>query len=227
MYGHLFCLAATVLGIDVGWQRLPEGGLQYLIQIEPEMLETLKGGEPIESDIPTRVRDIRGYRITVGKGPLPKEEPPAEAPGAPGPSTAAAKVPADPFFGSRVAPFSQPAGPLAAAPAATEPAPVPGLAPMPRTLAPDPSVRPLAEQPAAFVQSSGEVTSGAGEKTAVEASPESSRPWWYFAFALAALGGSMTWNAYLLALLREARRRYRGLLDRTGRDEDEEPEEEE
>jgi hypothetical protein len=38
-------IAAAALGIDVGWQPLPEGGMEYIIQIAPQTLETLKAGE--------------------------------------------------------------------------------------------------------------------------------------------------------------------------------------
>jgi len=80
MYGQIVGLAVAVLGIDVGWQPLPEGGVQYLIQIEPHMLDTLRSGEPLQSDVPPQVaRDVRAYRISVGSGPLPRELPAAEA----------------------------------------------------------------------------------------------------------------------------------------------------
>ncbi len=76
-------LAAAALGIDFGWQPSDGGGLEYLIQIEPELLNALRAGEAIRSDLPPALRDVRSYRITVGRGELPQSalpqaQPPAE-----------------------------------------------------------------------------------------------------------------------------------------------------
>ena len=73
MCGNIACIAAVLLGIDVGWQPLPEGGLLYMIQIEPYLLEVLKSGEPIQSGVPSYVKDVRAYRIMVGTAELPRE----------------------------------------------------------------------------------------------------------------------------------------------------------
>jgi hypothetical protein len=71
-------MAAMALGIDVGWRPLSEGGVEYLIQIEPDLLETLQPGEAIGSDVPPPlVGQIRAYRITVGTEELPRELPSA------------------------------------------------------------------------------------------------------------------------------------------------------
>ncbi len=90
MVGELICVATLALGIDVGWQRLPEGGMEYLIQLEPEVLETLRTGGMIQSDIPPSLGAIRAYRITVGSEELPRETPPP----APAESPVAAEQPA-------------------------------------------------------------------------------------------------------------------------------------
>lgn len=76
MIGSLACMTAMALGIDVGWHPLTGGGVEYLIQIEPGLLETLQPGEPIGSDVPPRlVGQVRAYRITVGTEELPRELP--------------------------------------------------------------------------------------------------------------------------------------------------------
>jgi hypothetical protein len=80
MYTLAIWVATAVVGIDVGWQRLPEGGMQYIIQLDPHTLESLRGGEAIESDIPPSAGEVRSYRIIVGKERLPRETPPAPAP---------------------------------------------------------------------------------------------------------------------------------------------------
>jgi hypothetical protein len=104
---------------------------------------------------------------------------------------------------------------------------------MPHTLAPDPSGKPLAEQAASYVQpvapAAPKVETKPDATPAAAAPPQSSgHLWTYLTGSLVALSGSLAWNGYLLWMLREARRRYRALLDRTGEvDEDEEEEQEE
>jgi hypothetical protein len=90
MYGAVLCLAVA-FGVDAGWRRLPEGGFEYVIQLEPETLDALKAGDEFFSDVPPGVRDVRSYRITAGTGELvregdlegapstPESQPPAEA----------------------------------------------------------------------------------------------------------------------------------------------------
>jgi hypothetical protein len=65
-------LAASVLGLDYGWQPLTGGGFEYIIQIEPELLDSLQAGETLRSDLPPYLRDVRSYRIQVGRGPVPR-----------------------------------------------------------------------------------------------------------------------------------------------------------
>jgi hypothetical protein len=76
MHALLLCVAAAAVG-DVGWQRMPEGGMQYIIQLDPQTLEALRAGEALESDIPPSAGDVRSYRIVVGAKKLPREAPPA------------------------------------------------------------------------------------------------------------------------------------------------------
>jgi len=65
-------LAAAVVGVDYGWQPRAGGGFEYIIQIEPEMLDSLSNGEDIVSDLPPYLRGVRSYRITVGSGEVPR-----------------------------------------------------------------------------------------------------------------------------------------------------------
>lgn len=78
MNALILCVATAALGIDVGWQRLPEGGMEYIIQLDPQTLEILRAGEPIRSDIPPSAGGVRSYRIVVGTQKLPREMPPVE-----------------------------------------------------------------------------------------------------------------------------------------------------
>ena len=95
MYGCLICFAAAAMGIDVGWQRLPEGGMQYIIQLDPQTLDALRDGQPIQSDIPSDAGEIRSYRIVMGAG---MSKPPREAPPPPAPVTPAPVEPAKPWL---------------------------------------------------------------------------------------------------------------------------------
>ena len=43
------CIAAATLGFNFGWQRLPEGGMEYIIQLDPQSLDALRAGQPINT----------------------------------------------------------------------------------------------------------------------------------------------------------------------------------
>ncbi len=68
------CLGCLLLG-QVGWRPLPEGGIEYIIQINPELLTLLQQGDTFSSDVPPQLRDVRSYRIVWGSGPVPREQP--------------------------------------------------------------------------------------------------------------------------------------------------------
>jgi len=86
MSGTLVGLVAVILGIDAGWQPTPNGGLEYIIQIEPEMLDRLRAGQEIQSDIPPELRSVESYRIIVGKNKLPRKGLPSKSATAPKPT---------------------------------------------------------------------------------------------------------------------------------------------
>ncbi len=71
----LACVLATSItaaGVDYGWQPTNGGDLEYVIQIEPALLESLKSGQEITSEIPPELAGVRRFRIRVGSGPVPK-----------------------------------------------------------------------------------------------------------------------------------------------------------
>jgi hypothetical protein len=70
------CFAAAALGINFGWQRLPEGGMEYIIQLDPQSLDALRAGQPIQSDVPPAAGEVRSYRIIVGTEKLRCDVPP-------------------------------------------------------------------------------------------------------------------------------------------------------
>ncbi|MBI2826588.1 MAG: hypothetical protein HYX69_18095 [Planctomycetia bacterium] len=79
MTGVLALIAATAVSIDVGWQPATGGGFEYIIQIEPELLDSLKTGTDVFSELPPFLRGVRGYRITIGHAELPREGTPPAA----------------------------------------------------------------------------------------------------------------------------------------------------
>ena len=78
MCGAMLCVAAVALGTDVGWQPLPEGGMEYVIQLDPQTIDLLRTGVDIPSDIPANLKNLRRLRITSGNALLARKMP-AEA----------------------------------------------------------------------------------------------------------------------------------------------------
>ena len=75
MYALMLCVATAAAGINAGWERMPEGGMQYIIQLDPPTLEKLQAGTAIESDIPPNAGEVRSFRIVVNTKKLPRETP--------------------------------------------------------------------------------------------------------------------------------------------------------
>jgi len=73
MHAVGLALAASLVGVDFGWQPTADGSLEYVIQIEPELLSALRDGEEIVSLIPRQLESVRKFRIRVGSGPLPRK----------------------------------------------------------------------------------------------------------------------------------------------------------
>ena len=63
----------TLLLTDYGWQKTPNGDIEYIIQIEPELLDALKRGEEIASVVPPRLGKVTRFRIRVGTVPVPRD----------------------------------------------------------------------------------------------------------------------------------------------------------
>ncbi len=79
MNALIVLVATAALGIEVGWEPLPGGGHEYTIQLEPQLLTVLEGGQQeIFSEVPEGV-DVRRYRIVVGVGKLRREYGPLQA----------------------------------------------------------------------------------------------------------------------------------------------------
>jgi hypothetical protein len=74
-----FCFASfastlqpTARAVDFGWKELPDGGIEYQVQVEPELISTF-ATQGFSSEIPPGLRDIRSIRITTGKAQLPNQ----------------------------------------------------------------------------------------------------------------------------------------------------------
>lgn len=69
---------ALSCGINYGWQPMPDGSqrVEYLVQIEPEMLEALQSGQsvPITSDVADHIGPIGRVRIVIGHNDLPRQK---------------------------------------------------------------------------------------------------------------------------------------------------------
>jgi hypothetical protein len=218
MVGSVLCLAVVTLGIDAGWQPLPDGGLEYIIQLEPHTLERLKQGTELISDFTPDVEGVRSVRIRVGSDDLPRLALPKPAGNSRGfpedPSVISQPRPTyDPFGMS-----NQQAGNSAAARSGQTspsgpsfPAP-PGASRVPNPLNPAPDTKPLPERPVTYVEDS--------QTSKAEASPSPTEPavqevpplaWMITLGALAASVGGML---YLGWVAWDYRTRYRRLLDR-------------
>lgn len=84
MSGAILAAIMLTVGVNYGWKQLPDGKFEYIIQIEPQLLDAMKDGEDIFSDLPPSFRGVRSFRIVVGTGMPPREGNPqaAEAPAA-------------------------------------------------------------------------------------------------------------------------------------------------
>lgn len=72
-----FWAALAVSAVGFGWQPMPDGseGVEYLIQVEPELLESLAEGEsvPISGEVPEGIGPVRRVRLVVGSVELPRQ----------------------------------------------------------------------------------------------------------------------------------------------------------
>jgi hypothetical protein len=198
MSGIALCLATIALGINVGWKNIEGGGMVYTIQIEPGTLESLRAGEAIESRIPPEVRDVRAYRIVIGKGQLAQELPKN--------STETVTSSAPPFTGA-LGLQTRPPFPAPASKIANSPAP-------PSTLPPNEASKPLAERSAAYAEpiaGTARSETNSAQPVATESS-EPPKPWmllWAIGLGLCA---SVTGNIFLAWIFVDARNRCRAMV---------------
>jgi hypothetical protein len=66
-------ILASTIGVDYGWHRATDGEWEYIIQIEPGLVETLTKGQALVSQMPPELRGVRRFRIQIGQGEVPRE----------------------------------------------------------------------------------------------------------------------------------------------------------
>lgn len=181
MHTLLLCVATAVVGIEAGWQRLPEGGMQYIIQIEPQALDALRAGEPIESYIPREAGEIRSYRLIVGGNKtLPRDTPPAPP---------AVTKAAEPKRSDRPPPAAVP----------------------PQPLMPDPGSRSLPEHQTVYEQPPKTTAAAkpSPKPPAEPAAEKPAAPWLPLSLTLFGLIASLSANVFLGWITFDARQRLR------------------
>ena len=199
-------ITAAALGIEVGWEPLAEGGHEYTIQIEPQLLEILQRGEDeIFSDVPPEL-NVRRYRLMVGTGKLARV---FARPGEQQPPAVATRGARDPQQGE---------------PQLPPPTGTPHLAEPPAVADTEAAPRDLPAEDAEVVPAS--VTSkGAGDEipslpfeanrlNSGSATAEPAKPWLAFVTVMAFLCCSLGANLYLGWATWDARSRYREVLAR-------------
>ncbi len=195
MCAHVFWFSMAIVGINVGWQPLPEGGMEYIIQLDPQTLEALKAGETIHSDVPPSAGEVRAYKIVSGTKKLPRINL-AEA-NSPPPAKLAdrAQLPSNP----------------------TQTATADQSSKFSSTPLPEAAQKPLIASPAAYLEQA-ESSSGsavASPKHAME-KEEPAKPWMPLIVTALGLFASFGGNVYLVWIFADLRRRYRMLQSKAG-----------
>jgi hypothetical protein len=225
MVGSAFmALAIVASAIQWGWQKLDDGGEEYIVQVEPQLtdLDTFRK-QGFASYVPPGLRDIRRIRIVVGSDPLPNEgdmnpvglrpiAPPAASQSPPtAPGTLPAGMAAQPLKSARP-PLESPTAKVALtdghqaaanAESGAEPSGKSAKAAAARAMLPSPSDEPAGERPASSTATSGVASS---------ASPP--RPWLTLLLVTAGLIVSLSGNVFLSWIHWGTRNQYRALVGR-------------
>ncbi len=77
MGSSVLLVAMLTVTVDYGYEEMPDDGIRYVIQIEPELLDLLRSGQTLGSAIPPEVRGrIHAFKIESNRANLSKEIPP-------------------------------------------------------------------------------------------------------------------------------------------------------
>lgn len=66
MNALLISIAVATLGVNYGWNPLPDGGSEYVIQLDQQTLDALRDGQTIFSDVKSGAGEVRSFKIVVG-----------------------------------------------------------------------------------------------------------------------------------------------------------------
>ena len=72
MFGTVLLVATATMAIDIGWEPNAQGNIEYIIQIEPEAIPSMKNGTPIFYNLPAEHRGVHSFRFQVGREKLPR-----------------------------------------------------------------------------------------------------------------------------------------------------------
>lgn len=61
-------------GVEYGWQTVDQNEMEFIVQISPERLVELHGGEEISGQMPSGLKDVVRLRVRSGTGAVPREE---------------------------------------------------------------------------------------------------------------------------------------------------------
>lgn len=211
MSGVTILLAATAIGVDYGWQPTDDGDLEYIIQIEPSLLEALREGDELKNAIPRQIQGVTRFRIVVGNQTLPRV---GELPRQPEPPV----EPEEPRGDGQFQPLPDHdsflpdlGGDLLVPPPATEEKPE--VDPPPAVLNLDPDSKEI--QPAAFVEADPPTESAIPTNSPTEANAGAEtgatkpRPWMPLLLTALILFASIGLNVYLVWIARGLYLRYR------------------
>lgn len=74
MNAFALIVVSATLGVDYGWHRGNDGEWEYVIQIEPALVQTLVNGQALVSQMPPELRGVHRFRIQIGEGDVPREQ---------------------------------------------------------------------------------------------------------------------------------------------------------
>lgn len=223
----LVLIATAALGIEVGWEPLDEGGYEYSIQLEPQLLDVLKKEtDEITSEVPPHI-NVRRYRIFVGTGKLIRVDGPdrqaAEPPPAdPRPAETADRPEASPPLETDSADPIPDAQDERRTAARHETAPARGHVPEERAGGPE-APAPLPDavghaEPLSSVSFDAQASAHHAKESQHNSPPrqaapkDEARPWTAMLIATVLLSCSLGANIYLGWIAWDARSRYRATL---------------
>lgn len=75
MLSPIWAMVLCTAGVDVGWQPVDSGGLEYVIQLDADSLDILASGREFISEVPVQLGAVSRCRLKVGVGPVPRKLP--------------------------------------------------------------------------------------------------------------------------------------------------------